>query len=61
MDENPVDEQEREIEKASAEVVTHLGLKTAAPASQKSMHLMAKAAVAVHEAEWDSGEYQNRK
>ena len=54
MDQKIVAKLEREIEKAIAGVIIRLGLKKLPLLpSQKTMHLMAKAAVAVYEAEVD--------
>jgi hypothetical protein len=57
MDHKTVDKLEREIEQAIAGVVARLGLrKLPLLPSQKTMRMMAKAAVAVYEAEVDGGE-----
>jgi hypothetical protein len=57
MDQKTVDKLEREIENAIAGVIIRLGLKKLPLLpSQKTMHLMAKAAVAVYEASADCGE-----
>ena len=54
MDQKTVDRLEREIEQAIAGVVTRFGLKKfLLLPSQKSMRIMAKAAVAVYEAAVD--------
>lgn len=51
MDQNAVDKLEHEIEKAIVDVVCRLGLRRLPVLpSQHTMHLMAKAAVAVYEA-----------
>ena len=50
MDEKTVGKLERELEEAIAGVVAHLGLRRLPLVpSQQTMHLMAKAAVAVYE------------
>jgi hypothetical protein len=55
MDRRTVGRLEREVEQAIAGAVTRLGLKKLPLIpSQKAMHLMAKAAVAVYEAEADA-------
>jgi len=60
MDQKTVDKLEREIEQAIAGVVNRLGLnKLPLLPSQQAMRMMAKAAVAVYEAEADTGEYQH--
>jgi hypothetical protein len=57
MDQRAVDRLEREIEQAIAGVVTCLGLKKLPLLpSQKTMRIMAKAAVAVYEAAVDGTE-----
>jgi hypothetical protein len=57
MDPKAVDRLEREIEQAIAGVVARLGLKKLPLLpSQMTLRAMAKAAVAVYEAEADSGE-----
>jgi hypothetical protein len=59
MDQEAVDKREREIEKAIAGVIIRLGLKKLPLLpSQKTMHLKAKAAVAVYEAEVYGGTSQ---
>ncbi len=59
MDQKTVDRLEREIERAIAGVIFRLGpKKLPLLSSQKTMHLMAKAAVAIYEAEVDCGESQ---
>jgi hypothetical protein len=51
MDQKTVCRLERELEKAAAEVIGSLGLRQLPLLpSQRTMHLMAKAAVAVYEA-----------
>ena len=50
LDEKTVRKLERELERAIAEVVAHLGVrKLPLLPSQQTMHLMAKAATAVYE------------
>ena len=50
MDQRTVDRLEREIEQAIAEIITRLGLKKLPLLpSQKTLRMMAKAAVAVYE------------
>ncbi len=57
MDQKAVDRLEREIEQAIAGVVARLGLKKLPLLpSQKTMRMMAKAAVAVYEAAADGTE-----
>jgi hypothetical protein len=51
MDEKTVRELEKRVEKAVLEVITDMGLRSLPLLpSQQTMHLMAKAAVAVYEA-----------
>jgi hypothetical protein len=59
MDQKTVEKLEEKIEEAIAEIIVKLGLKKLPfLPSQKTMHLMAKAAVAVYEAEVDGGTSQ---
>ena len=62
MDQEIVDRLEREIEQAIAGVVTRLGLKKLPLLpSQKTMRMMAKAAVAVYEASADECRPEDRE
>jgi hypothetical protein len=57
MDQKTVNKLEKEIEKTIADIIIRMGLKKLPVLpSQHTMHMMAKAAVAVYEATADSGD-----